>query len=271
MCDSDKTRPLELKQKERFKPLVAVTLFLLIVSVVSYPLFISSRPNFSSRPTLYLYCLICFILSFLGSCYCYWISPNKNRIIFRIDENGVFYRDTESHCFGWSELKIVSVVIGGAAVATEVGAPYGAYAISIGIPAIGLGMSMLRFTTDTTPEGREQLEKMPTGVWNGIGKAADVAAGTEHHEFERTADFVDGLIGVGTLTKPQTEIECVTNLITIVQAGDATKKEAEMVQEVRSSRKKNSTPTPTPTTTTTTPQEKVDWRKSLEESMLWKP
>ena len=114
MSKSTIVRPLELKDKDRFKPLMVLTLFLLVLSVASYPLFFSSKPTITSRPALYYYCIICGTFSFLGSCYCYcsyWIKPNRNSLIFRIDENGVYFHyshEKRAHSFKWSELKQIT-------------------------------------------------------------------------------------------------------------------------------------------------------------------
>ena len=68
---------------------------------------------------------------------------------------------------------IVATIGGGLAISSGVGVAPGAYPLSTGIPAIGLGVGMIiiGLSTDPTPEERQQLEMMPTGFANAKGKS----------------------------------------------------------------------------------------------------
>lgn len=103
----DKTRPLVLKYKEKYKSGMAVALLLLCFSLASYPLLANTRPL-----GLY-YCIFGNIFTFLCFFFCYWFSPIKNKTVFILDEKGVYYCDinhgNESQCFRWQDLKQISI------------------------------------------------------------------------------------------------------------------------------------------------------------------
>ena len=197
----------------------------------------------------------------------YGISPYaycKDNPVNLVDPNGLI--DKEWLKKGGTTLGagLVATIGGGLAVLSEAGVAPGAYALSTGISAIGLGVGMIiiGLSTDPTPEGRQKLEMMPTGVANAIGKSSDQVLGTKNHEVEMIANFIDATIGLGTLAEPQTPIESVVNLITIVQAGAATKKVGEMLMEEQSSSRgiENND----------LPIIHKNWKQDLEESSPWK-
>ena len=182
----------------------------------------------------------------------------------RIDPNGLI--DKEWLKKGGSTLGVgfVATIGGGIAVSSGVGVAPGAYALSTGIPAIGLGVAMIivGLTTDPTPEGRQALEAMPTGVLNSIGKAADLALETDNHPVERAADLIDAVIGLGTLSKPNNIMDAVLNGATIAQAGIAANKMNDLVEP-------SGSPSSLPSNTEIV--EKIDWQENLRQNSLWQP
>ena len=197
----------------------------------------------------------------------YGISPYvycKNNPVNRIDSNGLV--DKEWLKKGGSTLGagLVATIGGGLAISSGVGVAPGAFALSTGIPAIGLGVGMIieGLITDPTPEGRRNLESMPTGVLNSIGRAADQALETENHPAERVADFVDAVIGLGTLSKPKSVMEAVINGATIAQAGIAADKLNDLAEQRES---------PSPLPSKTDRVDNTDWQENLYQYSLWKP
>ena len=199
----------------------------------------------------------------------YGISPYAycaNDPVNRVDPDGMIDKEWLKKGGMTFGAGLLTTVGGGIAIASEVGAIPGAYAISTGIPSMGLGLGMIAIGlfTDPTPEGREKMEKTPTGVLNGFGKASDIVLGTENHEMEKIANMTDAIIGLGTLSKPQNIIESAINGFTIVHAADATKKVGEALQEKKSNENK----------TISQPIVYVvekNWAEDLEESLLWRP
>ena len=185
----------------------------------------------------------------------------------RVDPDGLIDKEWLKKGGATFGAGMVATIGGGIAVSSGVGAAFGAYAISTGIPAIGLGLGMLvvGLFTDPTPEGREALERMPTGLMNAIGKASDIAFETGNHEIERTANLVDAMIGLGTLSQPNSVIEIVINGATLTQAGIALGGILELAEEnVHSS---NSQPPQS-----VTPDYSVaNWQEDLQNNSLWKP
>ena len=102
MSDTEIVRPEVLKYKEIFKPFMAITLFLLALTVALF--FLLNK----TRLILYYYSFFGSIFSFLCFFLCYLISPRRNTIIFKIDEDGVYYSDEEPHFFEWSDLKQIT-------------------------------------------------------------------------------------------------------------------------------------------------------------------
>ena len=162
---------------------------------------------------------------------------------------------------------MVTTICGGAAVSSGVGVVPGAYAISAGIPAIGLGLGMITtgLIREPTPEGREELGKVPTGVLNTIGKASDIALETENHEFEKSADLVDAMIGLGTLTKPQNIVNVATDAATLIQVGAA------LVKIVEPAEKKDSTSGVMWNNSIAPQYSGTNWQEDLQKNMLWTP
>lgn len=108
MSNTGITRPEELKYKSIFKPFMAISLFLLVLTVAFFVLLNKTRPIF------FYYCFSGSIFSFLCFFLCYLLSPRRNIIVFKIDEKGVYYTDVsysdeEPHFFEWSELKQITV------------------------------------------------------------------------------------------------------------------------------------------------------------------
>ena len=162
---------------------------------------------------------------------------------------------------------LIATVGGGVAVFSGVGSGFGAYAISVGIPAMGLGTGMLitGLLIDPSPEGRQKLEAMPTGVLNAIGKASDMAFETENHELEKTADLVDAMLGLGTLSKPKTITDVITNGATLFQAGVAVKNMGELLDQ------KNDTSSSPNNQDNATRESGIDWQEDLRQHMIWTP
>lgn len=108
MSNTKVARPVVREYKDIFKPLMAITLFLLALTVALLSLLNKTRPIF-------------FYYSFSGSAFaflcffiCYLLSPRRNTIVFRIDQEGVYYTDLyysdkEPHFFEWSDLKQITV------------------------------------------------------------------------------------------------------------------------------------------------------------------
>ena len=185
----------------------------------------------------------------------------------RIDTNGQI--DKEWLKKGGSTLGVglVATIGGGFAVSSGVGVMPGVYALATGIPSIGLGVGMIiiGLTTDPTPEGRQELEAMPTGVLNSIGKATDQVLETENHQVERVADLVDAVIGLGTLSKPKSIMEAVINGATIAQAGIAADKLNDLAGQ-------SGVPSSSSSKTERIEgYEKTDWQEDLRQYSLWKP
>ena len=185
----------------------------------------------------------------------------------RIDTNGQI--DKEWLKKGGSTLGVglVATIGGGFAVSSGVGVMPGAYALATGIPSIGLGVGMIiiGLTTDPTPEGRQELEAMSTGVLNSIGKATDQVLETENHQVERVADLVDAVIGLGTLSKPKSIMEAVINGATIAQAGIAADKLKDLAGQ-------SGVPSSSSSKTERIEgYEKTDWQEDLRQYSLWKP
>lgn len=102
-------RPLVLKDKDSD---ISYTVSLLLFSafwVGFYPLILKLGQS------LCRYCNFCLVIAFVMDCISYLINPDKNKVVFRIDENGVYFHDEhdrKSHSFEWSKLKEVSVKTG---------------------------------------------------------------------------------------------------------------------------------------------------------------
>jgi hypothetical protein len=106
---------------------------------------------------------------------------------------------------------------------------------------------------------------MPTGLADAIGKSFDETVGTEKHEFEITLNFIDGIIGLGTLSKPKSAIDLYTNSLTVIQAGYVAKEMGEMVMDMVSTQEKCFTPQ------VFNQNEEYDWKLDLDDYYLWKP
>jgi hypothetical protein len=100
------------------------------------------------------------------------------------------------------------------------------------------------------------------GVLNSIGKAADLALETDNHPVERTADLIDAVIGLGTLSKPNNIMDAVLNGATIAKASIAANKMKDLVEPSGSS---SSLPSNTEIV------EKIDWQENLRQNSLWQP
>ena len=100
-------RPFVLKYKEKYKSGMAVALLWLCFSMASYPLLVNTRP------IILYYSIFGTIFAFLCFFFCFLIDPIKNKTVFVMDENGVFFcdvnHDKESHCFNWQDLKLISI------------------------------------------------------------------------------------------------------------------------------------------------------------------
>lgn len=96
-------RPLILMDKNQDKAGMVVSLFGLALSAAFYPILLGPR-----RFIFYMG-LLGFIFTFVCFCFSYWMNPNKNKVVFKMDESGVCFHNKESHSFEWSELKQVSV------------------------------------------------------------------------------------------------------------------------------------------------------------------
>ena len=184
--------------------------------------------------------------------------------INRIDPNGLIDKEWLKKGGLTLSVGLVATIGGGLAVSSGIGVAPGAYALSTGIPSIGLGFGMIivGLATDPTPEGRQALEDMPTGVLNSIGKAADQALETENHPVERVADVIDAVIGLGTLGKPNNIMEAVLNGATIAQAGIAIDKMKDLVGQ-------SGGPSTLPPKAEIV--EKTDWQENLRQNSLWQP
>jgi hypothetical protein len=105
MSNSRIVRPIELKQKDQHMIGMAVSLFLLALSIALYPIY--------KRPAILYYSIFGTILAILCFGFSYWVDSTKNKTVFKMDGNGVYYcdedHDKKPHYFDWSDLKQVSV------------------------------------------------------------------------------------------------------------------------------------------------------------------
>ena len=200
----------------------------------------------------------------------YSISPYaycSNNPVNRIDLSGMIDKEWLKKGGITFGVGLILTIGGGAAVLSGTAVVPGAYAISTGIPAVGLGFGMLitGLTIDPSPEGRMILENTPTGVLNAIGKASDLAFETENHEIERAADLIDAVIGLGTITQPSSITEVVTNMASLTQAGLAVKNIAELAEHTNTNSNSSNSQTINPNPSG------IDWQEDLRQHMQWSP
>ncbi len=96
-------RPIVVRDKDREKAGVVASLFGLALCAASYPLL------FDSRPFLFYFGIFGCIFAFVCFCISCLIHPHNNKVVFKMDECGIYFHDKRSHSFGWPELKQISV------------------------------------------------------------------------------------------------------------------------------------------------------------------
>ena len=99
-------RPLVLKNKGGDLHLIAIFLLVLAIVVALRPILMKS-----SHPAAFYYPLYGSLFAIFLVCLTYLFAPNRNKTIFRIDENGMFFHycfQKQSLSFEWSELKQIT-------------------------------------------------------------------------------------------------------------------------------------------------------------------
>ena len=96
-------RPFVVKDSSREKAGMIASLLGLALSAASYPII------FESRRFIFYFGIFGSIFALLCCCISYLINPQKNRVVFKMDEKGICFHDREYHSFEWPELKQVSV------------------------------------------------------------------------------------------------------------------------------------------------------------------
>ena len=69
----------------------------------SYPLL------FESHRFIFYYGIFGCIFGFLCFVFAYLMNPQKNMVVFKMDENGIYFHNGKSHSFEWLDLEQVSV------------------------------------------------------------------------------------------------------------------------------------------------------------------
>ena len=71
--------------KDREKAGIVASLLMLAMTAALYPLL------FNTRRFVFYFGLFVFIFAFVRFCFRYWKHPHKNLVVFKMDENGVFF------------------------------------------------------------------------------------------------------------------------------------------------------------------------------------